>query len=278
MQNKKVQSKFFKQTNYFKTDKSYGQHFLVDKNILQQIVNGGDITPADFILEIGAGEGILTTELAKAAKNVLSLEIDQRLFKILAEKFSAFNNVEIKNEDVLKLDPQVLPKGYKIISNIPYNISSKILEKFLTTQNQPALIVLLVQKELAQRVCAKKGDRSFLSVLVQYFGEPEILKIVSRFSFSPPPQVESAILKISNIKRRLKEREEKNFFKLVKIGFSQKRKMLKKNLKSFLDEKTITQCLTEAGIDLNSRAEEVEVEQWLILAKSVFKKTSKGLL
>ncbi|OGH86182.1 MAG: ribosomal RNA small subunit methyltransferase A [Candidatus Magasanikbacteria bacterium RIFOXYB2_FULL_38_10] len=245
---------------------------MTDKNILQQIVAGGEIAPDDFILEIGAGEGVLTCELSKASKNVLSLEIDQRLFKILEEKFSASSNVKIKNEDALKLDPQSLPESYKIISNIPYNITSKILEKFLTASNQPTLIVLLVQKELAERVCAGEGDKSFLSVLVQYFGEPKILKVVSRFSFSPPPQVESAILKINNITRRLKESDEKIFFQLVKIGFSQKRKMLKKNLKSFLDEKVILSGFKEARIDLNARAEEISLEKWLILAKNVFKK------
>lgn len=257
-------------SNNFHKDKSYGQHFLIDKNVLQKIAAAGEITSKDCVLEIGAGLGILTEELIKEAGQVLSFEIDARLMAGLQEKFSQAKNLELKNEDILSWDLNSLscPK-YKMISNIPYNITSKILEKFLMATNKPQTIVLLVQKEVAERICAPAGEKSFLSVMVQYFGQPEILQIVKATAFDPPPQVESAILRISQIASRLPPQQEKNFFRLVKVGFSQKRKMLKKNLKSIFSEVLLKKSFAEINLNTEARAEEVSLANWLKLAEKL---------
>lgn len=249
-------------------DKSYGQNFLVDKNILQKIVAAGEITSTDCILEIGAGQGVLTAELVRLAGRVVSYEIDSRLFGILQEKFLGRENLILKHLDILKSEPEELPcDRYKIIANIPYNITSKILEKFLTAPIKPQAMVLLVQKELAERICASPGDTSFLSVLVQYFGCPEILQIVHPSSFNPPPKVASAILKISRITSPLPPDQERAFFRLVKVGFSQKRKMLKKNLKSVWQEGQVAEAFRQSGLNETARAEDLSPEQWRSLAK-----------
>lgn len=256
----------------FKKDKSYGQNFLIDQNVLQKIVAAGEITSTDFILEIGAGQGVLTTELAKRAGRVLSLEVDSRLIPELQEKIVQEKNVEIKNIDVLFFEIKTLNKQpYKIIANIPYNLTSKILTKFLFAKYKPKLMVLLVQKEVAQRICAAPGESSFLTIMVQYFGQPEILQIVKPSSFNPPPQVDSAILKIVSIQQRQNSEQEKFFFQLVKIGFSQKRKMLKKNLKALFSETAIKQALEQTKLLAQCRAEDLSLDDWLKLAENLSK-------
>lgn len=256
----------------FKKDKSYGQNFLIDQNVLQKIVAAGEITSTDFILEIGAGQGVLTTELAKRAGRVLSLEVDPRLIPELQEKFVQEKNVEIKNIDVLFFEIKTLNKQpYKIIANIPYNLTSKILTKFLFAKYKPKLMVLLVQKEVAQRICAVAGENSFLTIIVQYFGQPEILQIIKPSSFNPPPQVDSAILKIASIKQQQNFEQEKFFFQLVKIGFSQKRKMLKKNLKALFPEAAIKQALEQTKLLEQCRAEDLSLVDWLKLAENLSK-------
>lgn len=256
----------------FKKDKSYGQNFLIDQNILQKIVATGEITSTDFILEIGTGQGVMTEELAKRAGQVLSLEVDQRLIEELQEKFAQQKNIEIKNIDVLSFDPKSLVGSpYKIIANIPYNLTSPILTKFLFATHQPELMVLLVQKEVAERICGSTGSNSFLTIMVQYFGRPEILQIVKPGSFNPPPKVDSAILKIASIKKRQAVDQEKFFFQVVRIGFSQKRKMLKKNLKALFLDSVIKQAFEQTALSLECRAEDLNLNQWLELSKNLSK-------
>jgi len=251
-------------------DKSLGQNFLVDKNILAKIVAAGDITKTDYILEVGAGAGVLTAELVKEARQVLSLEIDDRLIFLLQNKFAQQKNLEIQKESVLVFDLNVLEgQDYKVIANIPYYITSRILEKFLMAEHKPQLVVLLVQKEVAERICSTDDKKSFLSVMVQYFGTPHIVQIVKPSAFVPPPKVDSAILKISQIASRLPVDQEKFFFKVVKIGFSQKRKMLKKNLKSVFSAELINKALELANLNPEVRAEDLSVEDWLKLASQL---------
>ncbi len=295
-------------------DKSRGQNFLTDKNVLQKIVAAAELKSSDTVVEIGAGAGVLTTELVKKAKRVITFEIDKKLIPILREKLKNFDNVEIRNENVLDFwqgargrslrggpdgiggdeailspimrllrfarndriaDPSDNSKrimsdigflNYKLVANIPYNITSAILEKFLSTEQPPELIVLLVQREVAERVCAKPGEMSILSVMTQYYGEPKIVARVPPSAFWPAPKVDSAILKII-VKKRWPAADEKKFWQIVKAGFSQRRKMLKNNLRVLNDEKKIAAAMRKAGIGEKARAQELGVEQWVDLAK-----------
>ncbi|MCX6778794.1 MAG: 16S rRNA (adenine(1518)-N(6)/adenine(1519)-N(6))-dimethyltransferase RsmA [Candidatus Magasanikbacteria bacterium] len=251
-------------------DKSLGQNFLVDKNILARIVAEGEITDKDYILEVGAGAGVLTAELVKLAKQVLSLEIDERLIFLLQNKFSQQKNLEVRKESVLVFDlNNLVGIPYKVIANIPYYLTSRILEKFLMASHKPQLMVLLVQREVAERICASDDKKSFLSVMVQYYGTPQIVQIVKPNAFVPPPKVESAILKISNISSRLSLEQEKFFFKVVKTGFVQKRKMLKKNLKSLFSPELISSAFLGVNLDSEVRAEDLSVSDWIKLAEKL---------
>ncbi|HBV58127.1 MAG TPA: ribosomal RNA small subunit methyltransferase A [Candidatus Magasanikbacteria bacterium] len=243
-------------------DKSRGQNFLTDKNVLQKIIDAGELKKFDVVLEIGAGTGVLTVELAKRVKKVISFEIDKKLIPVLQENLKDFNNVEIRNADAVPAGE--MPAGCKLIANIPYNITSAILEKFLSAKQPPELIVLLVQKEVAERVCAKSGEMSILSVMAQYYGEPKIIARVPPSAFYPVPKVDSAILKII-IKKRWPAVDEKKFFQIVKAGFSQRRKMLKNNLRALADEKKIVAAMREAGIIEKARAQELGVSEWISL-------------
>ncbi|MBI5023239.1 MAG: ribosomal RNA small subunit methyltransferase A, partial [Candidatus Magasanikbacteria bacterium] len=245
-------------------DKSRGQNFLTDKNVLRKIVDAAELSPSDIVLEIGAGTGVLTSELAKLVKKVIAFEIDKKLIPVLQENLKNFDNVEICNESALQANE--MPANYKLVANIPYNITSSILEKFLSAAKLPKLIVLLVQKEVAERVCARPGKMSVLSVMAQYYGAPKIIAKVSSSAFWPAPKVDSAILKIV-IKKRWPAEDEKKFFQIVKIGFSQKRKMLKNNLSALADEKKIAAVMRTVGIAEKARAQELGVEQWVNLVK-----------
>jgi 16S rRNA (adenine1518-N6/adenine1519-N6)-dimethyltransferase len=290
-------------------NKSFGQNFLTDKNFLTKIVSAGDLKPEDTVLEIGAGTGVLTVELAKRVKRVIAYEIDKKLIRVLQENLAEYKNVEIVNADILDTRHQIPDTKYKLIANIPYNITSKILEKFLSArpqrctcasgraQNKPSLIVLLVQKEVAERICAcpqrqqaglhggrvKSGHQSVLSVSVQFYGQPSIVAKVPASAFWPAPRVDSAILKIVvnqchsgldpesrcvDSRLRGNDNTEQNFFHLVKAGFANKRKMLKNNLKEYGEERVKT-ALIELGLDEKIRAEDLNVEQWIKLLKKL---------
>ena len=192
--------------------KSKGQNFLIDGNILNKIVQAADLKKTDTVLEVGPGLGCLTMELAKRAGKVISVELDRKLAAYLREMIQEYNNVEIVEGDILKLGVRgpanragrqgsgtaysLFPVGYKIVANLPYNITSRFLRKFLTAENKPSEMVLMIQKEVAQRICAKAGDMSLLAVSVQYYGQPKIVDYVSKNCFWPSPEVDSAILRV----------------------------------------------------------------------------------
>lgn len=291
--------------------KSLGQNFLVDRGVLDKIVTAADLKLSDLVLEIGPGVGALTEELVIKAGRVVAIEKDEKLANLLELRIKNSElsiDAEIICEDALEFDPESIIKGsldssqnlrvarddkgkgtdlmqeslesetlnlepvpYKLVANIPYNITSKILEKFLTADNKPVLIVLLVQKEVAERVCAKNGDLSLLGVSVQYYGDPEIVDIVKRDSFFPVPTVDSAIIKISNIKYQKSKIDEKNFFKIVKAGFRARRKTLFNNLKAGtnLSSGQTIELLDKMNIGRNARAQELTIEQWVMLAREI---------
>lgn len=220
---------------------------MTNKRILAKIINAANLSKKDVVLEIGPGTGILTLELAKYAKKVIAVEKDKRLCEMLNARNAG--NVRIINADILDYKLQAI--SYKLIANLPYYITSPVIRKFLETDKPPQLMVLMVQKEVAQRIVAKPPHMNLLAIAVQFYARPEIISYVSKESFWPVPKVDSAIIKI--VPRPIPEIDTKKFFELVKKGFSSKRKMLKNNL--------------GRDIGSNARAQELSIEQWLNLYK-----------
>ena len=252
-----------------KPKKSLGQNFLKSDKIAQEIVSSGEVCVEDIVLEVGPGEGMLTKELVKKAKKVIAVEKDEQLVEFLKEKFAkeiSDGKLEIVSDDILKFNPsdhQLSAGGYKIVANIPYYITSYFLRTFLESDHQPSLMVLMVQKEVAERIIGKKGE-SLLSISVKAYGDPKIIREVPASYFSPAPKVYSAVLKISNISKNFfKDIGERNFFETVKKGFSQKRKMLINNLKT--DKSVFAFC----NIDEKARAENVSLDQWKCLTLEI---------
>jgi 16S rRNA (adenine1518-N6/adenine1519-N6)-dimethyltransferase len=260
-----------------KAKKSLGQNFLKDDAVLQRIVESANLSADDMVIEIGPGHGTLTELLAQKCKKVIAIELDDRLIPILTEKFKINNKVEIVHEDILKINlPEFIsnklakPKaGYKVVANLPYYITSPIIRLFLETEYPPKEMILMVQKEVAERICAQAGKMSILAVSVQYYAQPEYLFTVPNESFEPMPKVESALIKISNIKSQISNQERKNFFRIVRAGFSAKRKTLVNNLSNglLIDKKEIEEKLISIGFSKNTRAQELGVEDWNKLIK-----------
>jgi 16S rRNA (adenine1518-N6/adenine1519-N6)-dimethyltransferase len=256
--------------------KRLGQNFLIDKNALRKIVEAASLSKDDVVLEVGPGIGNLTIELAKRAKKVIAVEKDKRMVEILKERLKEekIENVEIVNEDILKFLPSFKPKTpYKVVANIPYYLTSRLIRNLLEMERKPKLIVLMVQKEVAQRICAKPPKMNLLAVSVQFYAKPEIISFVSKNCFWPRPKVDSAIIKISSIKKQKATKDEKLFFKVVKAGFSHPRKQLINNLSEGLrkNKKIVEEWLLSCGISPNKRAENLSVKDWKKIAISLNK-------
>lgn len=267
----------------FFTKKSLGQNFLRSPKALKDIVDAADLQPKDLVLEIGPGEGTLTAALLEkdSTVRVIAIEKDDRLIPILNEKFE----VEIKegrltlvHGDILELplhskvlsDLGLKDKKFKVVANIPYYITGAILPMLLSEKIQPSKAVVLVQKEVAERVVARDGKESILSVSVKAYGKTSIAARVPRGAFVPAPNVDSAVLVIDGISKNFfKKISENDFFKVVKTGFAHKRKLLGTNLDS-MGYKTARQALTEMGKDpLRVRSEELTLDDWKMLTEKV---------
>lgn len=266
-------------------DKALGQNFLVDQTILRRIAEAAQLTSEDVVLEIGAGTGALTELLARDAGHVVALELDQQLIPILEGELSGFDNVSIVQGDILGLDPAHLvqrvhqqhepsPLPYKVVANLPYYITSAVLRRLLEADRRPDLMVITVQREVAERIVANPGDMSVLAVSVQFYGDPELLFRIKPGSFYPSPDVESAVLRIDVYDRPpLPENEIDTFFTLVRAGFSQRRKQLHNSLSAGLGERVSKQQaaarLENAGIDPRRRAQSLSVEEWVDLTQAL---------
>lgn len=258
------------------TKKSLGQHWLKSQKALKQIIEAGDIRANDLVLEIGPGEGALTERLVFVADKVLAVEKDRSLIATLEEKFAegiAQNRLEIIEGDILTWNPEVLKKPYKLIANIPYYITGAIIEKFLSIQNQPGLMVLLMQKEVAERIVSRDGKESILSIAVKAYGTPSIIAKVPPGAFAPAPTVDSAILLIANISRDFfADCDEKLFFSLLKTIFGKKRKQIGGSLTDFLKNKErALYILNEAGIHSTDRPETLPLEKWKALTQAAMR-------
>jgi 16S rRNA (adenine1518-N6/adenine1519-N6)-dimethyltransferase len=241
---------------------------------LEKIVKAGEIALGETVLEIGPGDGALTQKLLDSGATVLAVEKDLRLIPILEQKFNTeikIGKLKLINDDILKIDlfsEHLLNTNYKIVANIPYYITGEIIKKALSEWPQPSKIVLLLQKEVAERIISKDKKESILSISVKIYGEPSIAGIVRAGAFTPAPKVDSAILVIENIsKNKLAKIDEKEFFDIVKNGFAHKRKIVSANLKKLLKEKT-AELLSKCDIDPKSRAEKIPLQKWICLGKN----------
>ncbi|MFA5076201.1 MAG: 16S rRNA (adenine(1518)-N(6)/adenine(1519)-N(6))-dimethyltransferase RsmA [Patescibacteria group bacterium] len=254
--------------------KEKGQNFLIDQEVLDKIIAAADLDSEDLVLEIGPGLGVLTQELVKRAKNVLAVELDRQLVKVLENNLKDCQNLQILAGDILKIKnsdlAQDLGQPYKVVANLPYNITAQILRKFLSYTPKPQQMVLMVQKEVAERVTALPGQLSLVALAVQLYGQPEIVSVVSRQSFYPEPAVDSAILKISQIDQiwQFTPQIEKRFWQLAKIGFASRRKQLQNNLVAGLklSSAEVKNGLVKAKLDPLIRAQDLGVGDWLKLS------------
>ncbi len=268
------------QTYDIKPDKQKGQNFLVNTDVLANIIVAADLQPSDAVLEVGPGLGILTEALVKRVSRVISVELDKKLFTFLKTQFVSAPNLELVNEDILKFNPvayNLQPTSYKLVANLPYNITSHFLKKFLTMPHRPSSMTLLVQKEVAERICAQPGQLSLLGLSVQLYSQPSLVSVVNQNSFWPAPAVESAILNLSSVQsqievdKRLNGVTEDKFWQLARIGFSAKRKQLPNNLAaglhiSSLEAKSLVE---KAGFNPKIRAQNLSIDDWSKLAKLV---------
>lgn len=254
--------------------KSLGQHFLRSERALSEIIEAGRLDKEDTVLEIGPGQGVLTEKLLPKVKWVTAIEKDDLLYEFLQERFASEikdKKLRLIHSDVLDFDLEILDQEiYKVVANIPYNITGAILEKFLSTSNQPSQMVLLVQDEVAKRIVARDGKESILSISVKVYGTPRYVHKVLAGSFVPAPKVDSAVISIENISKKFfAEFSEDKFFKILKAGFSAKRKKLSRNLESIFDKKLIAETFTKLNLNQNLRAEDLNPETWHSIANNL---------
>jgi len=258
-----------------KPNKRLGQNFLVSEVILEKIIKTSQIKSSDIILEIGPGTGILTMALAKKAKKVIAIEKDKRLADILKKELdnNEIKNVEVINQDILKTKHKVPNIKYKLIANLPYYITAPVIRMFLEN-NSPELMVLMVQKEVGQRICAHPPKMSKIAVFTQFYGKPEIVSHVSKECFYPQPKVDSVILKITPFNNLDKNIDKTLFSKIVRAGFSQPRKQLINNLSKSLDIKKpeIEDWLKKNNIEPKQRAETLNIKDWINLTNTFYNK------
>ncbi len=262
----------------YRAKKSLGQNFLINPKVAERISLDASISKEDVVLEIGPGTGHLTKYLLIQAKKVIAVEKDDNLIKNLAEKFKKEveeNKLILIKEDILDFNTE---QNYKIVANIPYNITGAILKKFLSEKNKPESMTLMVQKEVAERIIARNGKESLLSISVKAYGEPKILFKVSRGNFYPSPNVDSAVITIKNISRKIfieNKIDEEKFWEIVHAGFAHKRKKLSSNLKTLQKNGSLASVYQgEPLVNLvktlgNKRAEELTLSDWINLVKSV---------
>lgn len=264
----------------FKFTKSLGQNFLIDDNIVDKIVAGAGIGPGDKIIEVGPGIGTLTREMASRAETLMAVEIDKNLIPILADTLGDYDNVKIVNEDIIKADirgliDENLGGGpVKLVANLPYYITTPIIMRFLEENINVTDIVVMVQKEVAERMNAQPGGKDFgaLSVAVQYYCDTEIVAKVPRHLFVPQPNVDSIVIALRiRPERKYKVDDEDLYFKVVKAAFGQRRKTLLNSISSMgnLAKDQVKEALEEAGIDPKRRGETLSLDEFAILSNVI---------
>jgi len=254
--------------------KGLGQNFLQDPLALAQIVSAAEIRPTDTVLEIGPGLGSLTRYLSVSAREIVAVELDPNLLPPLEAVLAPYQNVRLIHGDILKLSPKDLisEEDYIVVANIPYYITSAVIRHLLENEPKPSRIVLTIQKEVAQRICAAAGDMSLLALSVQVYGKPRIVALIPAGAFFPAPKVDSAVLCVDIYPSPLIQAELLGtFFKLIKAGFSQKRKTLRNSLSSGLhiSPTNAADLLTRANVDPQRRAETLSIDEWRTLSEII---------
>jgi 16S rRNA (adenine1518-N6/adenine1519-N6)-dimethyltransferase len=260
-----------------KPSRGLGQNFLIDRRVLGKIIESAEIKKDDTILEVGPGIGTLTRVLAEKAGKVIAIEKDEKMIEILKETLSDYKNVEIISADILNHQPPTT--NYKVVANIPYYLTSPLIRKLLESENPPSEIVLMVQKEVSQRICSKPPDMSLLAVSVQFYAEPKIILNVPKNCFLPAPKVDSTVIKI--IPQEKRDVSPDKFFAIVKAGFCQPRKQLVNNLTTLktlndvkLDKAKTSEWLLKNNIKPTQRPETLNVSDWIHLVKYFYEKMS----
>lgn len=252
--------------------KSLGQHWLHDASTLNYICTVAQVNPSDNILEIGPGTATLTKLLVEKAGHVLAVELDANLANALSDKLKA-PNLTVVNQDILKFDLTSLPSNYKVVANIPYYLTSKLLRVLSESSNPPHLVALLVQKELAERVAARPGSMSLLSVSVQFYWEVELGHVVPARLFTPAPKVDSQIIVLKHRAQPMfPDANTQSFFRVIKAGFSARRKTLLNSLSAGLrlNKEDISSILEKAAINPSSRPQQLSLEEWYSLYKIIY--------
>lgn len=250
-------------------NKSLGQHWLRDRTILATIADAAELTPSDTVLEIGPGLGTLTSEILRQTDKVIAVEYDGELARKLPGQFPG-KDLTVINEDILTFDLDSLPADYKVVANVPYYITSRIIERLMTAHNKPSIAVLLVQKEVAERIAARPGDMSILAVSAQLYAEASLGALVPRRFFTPPPKVDSQVIVLRTRTTPLVPAEdERALFRVVKAGFRAKRKKLRSSISAGLaiTKPAAEELLRHANIDPELRAEDLSIDDWLRLAR-----------
>ncbi|HVI69847.1 MAG TPA: 16S rRNA (adenine(1518)-N(6)/adenine(1519)-N(6))-dimethyltransferase RsmA [Magnetospirillaceae bacterium] len=251
--------------------KSLGQHWLFDSKSLGAVCDAADVQPGDTVLEIGPGLGPLTVELTGRAKQVVAVEFDEQLAHELPVRVPA-SNLQVFHADFMHFDLAQLPAGYKVVANVPYYITSAIIRRLTESPTPPKSATLLVQKEVAQRIAATPGDMSILAVTAQFYAEPILGLIVTADKFDPPPKVDSQIITLSLRTAPLfPDISPKEFFRVVKAGFSEKRKTLRNSLSGGLqlEKPALETLLAKAKVNPGARAEALSLEDWHRLTRAV---------
>ncbi len=242
--------------------KQYGQNYLLDSEVIASMLEAAKIGSDDLVVEVGPGFGVLTLPLVETAKQVISYEIEKKLAPYWGNLQNNHPNLTVEWGNALKTF--VPPSGpYKVVANLPYQITSAVIRLFLEAKQTPEVIVTMVQKEVAERICAKPGDMSLLAISVQYFGTPTLVRVVSRSLFWPSPAVDSAVISITP--HAVDRTNEKWFFDVVKAGFAQRRKFLIKNLLPLAGKKNkpeVELLFKKIGLTLEARAQELSMDQW----------------
>ena len=255
-----------------KARKDLGQHWLVDPDVVKSII--GEIDRPDEVVEVGPGPGVLTPMLAGKAAHVTAVELDEAMIRLLRANTATVSNLDIRQGDVLAIDPATYPAPYEVVGNVPYYITSAILRHFLETEHGPTRLTLTIQWEVAERITASPPRMSVLAVSVQLFGRPRIIRKIDRTSFWPPPEVDSAVIVVEDVgvhtSQTLQGLDSETFFKVVKAGFAEKRKQLHNTLARHLDisHPEAASLLSGAGVEPARRAETVTVPEWVTIGNA----------
>ena len=275
--NLREETEFLLNKYKLKANKSLGQNFLINQQIIDDIVKVANVNEDDLIIEIGPGLGSLTSKLADNAKKVVAIELDQNMIEILKERFSLYKNVEIIHGDIMKVDLKEIigeEKKVKIVANLPYYITTPIVMKLLEENLKMKSITVMVQKEVGERFCAIPGGKEYgaITVSINYYSDPKIVLDVPKDNFNPIPEVDSCVVQLKLKKNHIELKDKKLFFRLIKIAFSQRRKNIGNSLTGIgMTKQEVKEMLEALSLDINLRAENLSINQYAQIANYIAK-------